>query len=143
MTVSDGKTVSIEYSLSLENGEPVDSNQGREPLTYTQGENQLIAGLEQALEGLKAGDNKKVTVSPEDGYGQLNPEALIEVPKNHLPEDAWEIGAMVTAAGPEGQEIQGRVANLAETTATIDFNHPLAGNTLYFDVTIMDVQEQP
>jgi FKBP-type peptidyl-prolyl cis-trans isomerase SlyD len=140
MIISEGKTVAITYTLTLNNGETVDSNVGEEPLTYTQGEEQLIFGLEQALIGKKAGDTFKVSVPPEDGYGTVSEEALLEVPLEHLPEDARQPGAMLTAVGPEGQELQGLVTGIGEKTATLDFNHPLAGEMLHFDVTILSVK---
>jgi FKBP-type peptidyl-prolyl cis-trans isomerase 2 len=139
MIISQGRTVAITYTLTLDNGETVDSNVGGEPLTYTQGEEQLILGLEQALEGKQAGENLKVSISPEDGYGAISEEALIEVPLAHLPEEAREPGSVLTAVGPEGQELQGVVTGVGEETATLDFNHPLAGEVLHFDVTILSV----
>lgn len=140
MKISKGKTVSIEYSLALDNGEPVDSNAGREPLTFIQGDGQIIAGLEQALEGMEAGENKTITVQPEDAYGPMKPDALIQIPKDHLPPEAWEVGAHLTAEGPQGQQIQGIVAKLEETAATVDFNHPLAGSVLHFDISVLTVK---
>ena len=140
MIISPGKTVAITYTLTLDSGETVDSNVETEPLTYTHGEEELIFGLEQALEGKQAGDTLKVSVPPEDGYGAVSDDALLEVPLDHLPEEAREAGAVLTAVGPEGQELQGVVTGIGETTATLDFNHPLAGEVLHFDVTILSVK---
>lgn len=140
MTITDGKTVAIAYTLRLENGEVVDSNVDQEPLTYVQGDEQLIFGLEQALAGKKAGDTLQVSVAPEDGYGVLSEDALIDIPLDHLPEDGRQPGAVITAVGPEGQELEGMVSAIHEQTATIDFNHPLAGQVLHFDVTILSVE---
>lgn len=139
MTITDGKTVAITYTLRLDNGEVVDSNVDQEPLTYVQGDEQLIFGLEQALEGKQAGDSLQVSISPEDGYGVLSEDALIDIPLDHLPEDGRQPGAVITAVGPEGQELEGMVSAIHEQTATIDFNHPLAGQVLHFDVTILSV----
>lgn len=140
MIISEGKTVAITYTLTLDSGETVDSNVGAEPLTYTQGEEQLIFGLEQALVGKKAGDSLKVSVPPEEGYGAVSEDALLEVPLDHLPEEARQLGAMLTAVGPEGQELQGVVTGIGETSATLNFNHPLAGEVLHFEVTILSVE---
>ncbi len=139
MTIAHGKTVAITYTLTLDNGEVVDSNVDQEPLTYVQGDEQLIFGLEQALEGKKAGDTLQVSVNPEDGYGPVSEDALIAVPLDHLPEEGRRLGAVITAVGPEGQEMEGIVTAIGEQTATIDFNHPLAGQVLHFDVTILCV----
>lgn len=143
MIISQGKTVSITYTLTLENGDTVDSNVGEEPLTYVQGNEVLIFGLEQALDGKRAGDRFQVSIPPEDAYGPFSENALVEVPIEHLPEDGREAGAMLTAVGPQGQELQGQVTRVDETTAMVDFNHPLAGQTLHFDVTIVSVKELP
>ena len=140
MIISQGSTVAITYTLTLDGGETVESNVGTEPLTFVQGEEQLIFGLEQALEGKKAGDSFKVSVAPEDGYGAVIEEALIEVPLTQLPEEARQPGAARTAVGPQGQELQGVVTEVGATTATIDFNHPLAGEVLHFEITILSVE---
>jgi len=140
MTIIAGKTVSISYTLTLNNGEMIDSNIETEPLTFTQGSNEIIPGLETALLGRKVGDTFQVSVQPEDGYGVVSDEAFIEVPKEHLPPEATEIGAQLTAVGPEGQELYGVIIAIEGTTAKLDFNHPLAGEVLHFDVTILGVQ---
>lgn len=140
MTITQGKTVAITYTLTLENGEVVDSNIDQEPLTYIQGEEQLIFGLEQALEGKKSGETLKVSIQPEDGYGAVSEDAIIEIPLDHLPEDGRQPGAVITAVGPQGQELEGMVTTIQEQSAIIDFNHPLAGQILHFDVTILSVE---
>ena len=140
MTITKGKTVALTYTLTLDNGETIDSNVDGELLTLTIGANEIIPGLENALEGRKAGDTFQVSVQPEEGYGVVSEEAFIEVPKEHLPPEAWEIGAQLTAVGPEGQELYGVVIELGEEKAKLDFNHPLAGQVLNFDVTIRSVK---
>lgn len=141
MIISEGKTVAITYTLTLDSGETIDSNVDTEPLFYTHGEEQLIFGLEQALAGRKAGENFKVSIQPEDAYGAVSEDAFIDVPLDHLPDDGRSVGARMTAVGPEGQELQGVVTAIAGTTATMDFNHPLAGRMLHFDVTVMLVAD--
>lgn len=140
MTITTGKTVSIEYTLTLENKEVVDTNVGSDPLTYVQGSSQIIPGLEKELEGMKIGDTKNVTVKPEDGYGPVIKEAIVEVKKEQLPEGACEVNAQVQAQGPDGQMLRGQVTELKDDIAIIDFNHPLAGKTLVFEVKILDIQ---
>jgi len=139
MTITQGKTVAITYTLTLENGQVVDSNVDDSPLTYVQGEEQLIFGLEQALAGKMAGDSLKVSIQPEDGYGAVSEDALIDVPLEHLPPEGRQSGAMITAVGPQGQELEGMVTAINDQSATVDFNHPLAGEVLHFDVTIVSV----
>ena len=81
MTVSAGTKVSIEYTLRLEDKAVIDTNVGSDPLTYVHGSQQIIPGLEKALEGMKMGDSKQVTIKPEEGYGRVNEEAFVEVKK--------------------------------------------------------------
>ncbi|MGC9325909.1 MAG: FKBP-type peptidyl-prolyl cis-trans isomerase [Desulfomonilia bacterium] len=139
--ITAGKNVSIEYTLRLENhSDVVDTNVGGQPLTYVQGSNQIIPGLEKALEGMKVGESKEVTVEPEEAYGPLIPEAVVEINKEQLPQEAFKVDAQVQAQGPDGDVLYGQVTKIEDDTATIDFNHPLAGKTLHFEVKVLDIQ---
>ncbi len=143
MDVSTGKQVSIEYTLTLEDKTVVDTNVGADPLTFIQGSHNIIPGLESALDGMKIGDSKQVTVTPEDAYGTVNKDALSEIEKAHIPEDSHKIGAVLQGQNPDGRVIIARVVEIKEETIMLDYNHPLAGKTLNFDVKIMDVQDGP
>lgn len=136
-TVEAGRKVSFEYTLTLPDGSVVESNVGGKPFAYEQGKGQVIPGLEKALQGLRAGDNKKVTIPPDDAYGPVRAEAQREVPIAKIPEEARKVGAMLAAEGFPGSI---RVAEVRKETALLDFNHPLAGKTLNFDVHILTVQ---
>src|SRR5262249_50777387 len=143
-TVTEGKNVSLEYTLTLDDKSVVESNVGKQPLTYTHGTQQIIPGLEKALEGLAVGDTKEVTVAPADAYGEKDPEALQEVQKQLIPPDALVVGARLQGKAPDGHMVYPRVAEIKDDTVVLDFNHPLAGKTLHFDVKILDIQqEQP
>ncbi len=109
MIISAGRTVAITYTLTLDNGDTIDSNVDDEPLTYTHGTETLIAGLEKALEGLRRGDSATVHISPEDGYGPVIEDALIEVPLDRLPPEGRTVGAQITAVSPEEHELTGVV----------------------------------
>ena len=135
--IEDGSIVSIEYKLTLDDGTEVDTNVGKEPLVYTQGEGQIIAGLEKEMIGLALGDTKTVEVSAEDGYGDVKPEALREVESDQVPEDARKEGALLMAEG-HGAPI--RVHEVREDKIVLDFNHPLAGQSLNFDVKVISVE---
>ena len=141
MTVSEGTTVSIEYTLELEDKAVVDSNVGSEPLTYVHGSRQIISGLEKALEGMKTGDRKRVTVNPDEGYGPVMQDAFVEVKKEHIPQDALQVDAQLQGQDASGRAFLARVAEIREQTVVLDFNHPLAGRTLYFDVKILDIEK--
>lgn len=138
--IANGKKVTLEYTLRLEDEAVISSNVGGDPLTYVHGDQQIVPGLEEALEGLSVGDSKQVTVAPEKGYGAVNPEEFQEAPKDQIPPDAQKVGAQLQATFPDGRQAFPRVAEVRPETVLLDFNHPLAGRTLRFDVTVMDVQ---
>ena len=143
MTVSSGKEVSIEYTLRLEDKSVVDTNVGGEPLTYTQGAQQIISGLESEVEGMAVGETKEVTVPPERGYGVMDAAAFREVDSKHVPEGARVVGAKLQGRDANGQSVYARVAQVKESTVILDFNHPLAGKTLFFEVKVLDIKEAP
>ncbi|MBI3595532.1 MAG: peptidylprolyl isomerase [Nitrospirae bacterium] len=142
ITVSAGEEISIEYTLKLEDKTTVDSNVGGEPFKFIQGEHQIITGLETALEGLKVGDTKTIKVKPEDGYGEVDPNAVQEVEKSRIPPEAMVIGTPLEGTDPSGHPIHARVREIKEKTVVLDLNHPLAGKTLLFDVKILGIQAQ-
>ena len=142
-TVTEGKNVSLEYTLTLDDKSVVESNVGKQPLTYTHGTRQIVPGLEKALEGLKVGDTKEVTVAPADAYGEKDPKALQEVQKKLIPPDALVVGTRLQGKTSDGHMVYPRVAEIKDDTVVLDFNHPLAGKTLHFDVKILDIQQEP
>ena len=140
ITISDGNVVSLEYTLTLQDKEVLDTNVGEEPLIYTQGAHQIVPGLENALAGMKAGESKQVTVAPEDGYGKVDERRIQEVPIEHIPPDARKPGIALQGKDPNGRIVRPIVREVHEHMVILDFNHPLAGKTLYFDVQVLDVQ---
>ncbi len=140
MTVSTGNEVSLEYTLTLENKEVIDTNVGGQPLTYTQGSQQIIPGLEEAIEGMTQGESKQVTVTPQRGYGEVNPKALQEIPKDQIPTEAQKVGMQLQGKDASGRIVRPRVAEVKKDTVVLDFNHPLAGKTLFFDVKVLEIK---
>jgi FKBP-type peptidyl-prolyl cis-trans isomerase 2 len=138
--IDRGSMVGIEYTLTLEDGTQVDSNVGGEALRFEQGAGRIIPGLDKELPGMKVGEAKQVTVAPEEGYGPVDPAAFSEVPLSELPEDAREPGVVLMSRDPQGQTHRLRVHKIEGDTATLDFNHPLAGKTLIFQVKILEIQ---
>ncbi len=143
MDVSTGKQVSIAYTLTLEDETVVDSNVGAEPLTFIQGSHNIIPGLESVLDGMEIGESKQVTVTPEDAYGPVNEDAVSEIEKTYIPGDSLKVGAVLQGQSPDGRVIIARVVEIMEETVMLDYNHPLAGKTLNFEVEILDVQNAP
>ncbi len=141
MCVEPRRYVSINYTLSLDSGEVVDQSEPGAPLGFVVGTGQIISGLEQALMGMEQGQFAKVTVEPEDGYGPLKEELLREIPRENFPEGLeLEPGMGFEAKGPHGPVVF-RVKSITDDSVTADFNHPLAGQRLHFDVTVEEVRE--
>jgi FKBP-type peptidyl-prolyl cis-trans isomerase SlyD len=139
-TVMNGSKVSIEYTLTLGDKKVIDTNVGEDPLTFEEGAHQVIPGMEKGLLGMKKGQTKRLVIKPEDGYGPVQKEAIRTVDLSRLPPEAQKVDAPVLANLPDGQVARGKVTAIKNGKATIDFNHPLAGKTLYFDVQILDIQ---
>ena len=143
MTVMDGNRVSIEYTLTLPDKTQVDTNVGKDPLTYTQGGQEILLALQKAILGLKVGETKSVTLSPEEGYGPVDPNALQEVNKDLIPEEARKVGTPLVVEDSSGLSQRLRVHEVKEETVVLDFNHPLAGQTLIFDVKVLKIEDSP
>ncbi len=138
--IQDGSTVSIEYTLKLDDGSTADTNAGREPLVYVQGEQQILPALEDKLLGMKADETREVTLTPEEGYGPVHEEALQTVPLDIIPEEARTVGARLVGQGPEGQPLHAVVKEINEDSAVVDLNHPLAGQKLHFSIKVLSIQ---
>lgn len=141
MKITKDCVVSIEYKLHLGDGEIVDESESGDPLEYLQGHDEIVPGLEKALEGKSKGESLKVVVSPADGYGDIDPDGVEEVPRSEFPAE-MEIkpGAILSATDPEGDEVDFLVKEVKGDTIVVDFNHPFAGKTLHFDVKVHDVR---
>lgn len=137
--IEEGKSVSVEYTLKLDDGTVVDTNVGGDPMTYKQGGSEILPALESALHGLAVGETKEVKLTADQGYGPIQPEGYQEVELDMVPEDAREVGTMLMASSPDGQQQPIRVHEVKEETIVLDFNHPLAGKALNFDVKILAI----
>jgi FKBP-type peptidyl-prolyl cis-trans isomerase 2 len=137
--IESGATVQLEYTMKDGAGAVISSNRGQPPLRYVHGKSEIPSGLERALVGLHAGDQKSVTVAPEEAFGPVDPQATAEVPKESLPAEALVVGTPLMAQAPDGGERAVRVKEVRERTVVIDLNHPLAGKTLYFDLRVLGV----
>lgn len=139
--VADGMVVSMDYTLTLDDGQVIDTSEGREPLVYLHGRGQIIPGLEKELVGMAVGASKKVSVSPDEGYGNVDPNAMQLVEHSVFPDDLeLKPGLHLQMATPEGHPLEAEVVEIKEEGVLLDFNHPLAGETLNFDVSIKDMR---
>ena len=137
--IENGKQVAIEYSVFMDDHNQIDTNVGKDPLIFLYGDHQILPALEESLQGLEVGDTKHVTLGPEDAYGTVNPNAFKEVDAKLIPEDLRFEGALLVVADEQFGEMLIRVDSLAEDKVVLDFNHPLAGKTLTFDVKVLDI----
>lgn len=139
MQIADSTVVTIDYTLTDEEGTELDSSRGGDPLTYLHGAGNIIPGLERALSGRSAGEDVSVTIAPEDAYGLRDEDLVQALPRGNFPPGPIDIGTRFRADSPDGSRVVTVVA-LDADTVTIDANHPLAGCTLHFAVSIRDVR---
>lgn len=141
MTIEKDKVVSIDYTLTGDNGETIDSSAGREPLSYIQGHQNIIPGLEKELEGKTVGDKLTAVIPPEEGYGKFQESLIQEVSKDVFQGvDKIEVG-MQFQAQMENAPVVVTVTQVEDDKVTIDGNHPLADQTLNFDVEVKNIRE--
>ena len=139
--VSDGMVVDLDYTLRVDN-EVVDTSEGRQPIKFIQGQGYIIDGLEKELYGMKAGEDKQVVIPPERGYGTVNEEAILDVPKDEFPEEIpLQKGTELKVQTQEGETMDARITSVAPDSVRLDFNHPLAGKELHFSVKVNDIRE--
>jgi len=142
MKIAKDRVVSIHYTLTDDDGKTLDSSSGGDPLSYLHGNNGLIPGLEKALEGREQGDSFKTTVAPDEGYGMPNPELVQDVPLEALSGiDGLEVGMTLQSKAPDGRVQLLVVEAIGDSTATLNANHALAGESLHFDVSVEEVRE--
>lgn len=138
--ITAGSKVKFHYTGRFESGEIFDSSDGREPLQFEAGAGGIIPGLEKNMVGMKVGEKKHVEVSPDEAYGERNEELIREIPKGPVPEGMKiEEGTMLYLKTPDGQPFPAVVKEVKEDTFVIDFNHPMAGKKLLFDVEIVEI----
>jgi len=142
LVVADDLVVRLDYTLTLDDGEAYDSSEESGPLEYLQGHGQLIPGLEQALYEMAVGDEKDVVVTPDLAYGEYDPEAIQELPRDMFPpEMELEKGMAIDLYDEEAEEeLEATVEDVDDDTVVVNFNHPLAGETLNFHVRIVGIR---
>ncbi|MFQ5610670.1 MAG: peptidylprolyl isomerase [Anaerolineae bacterium] len=139
LTVKDGLVVSLDYTLQLDDGQEIDTSAGQGPLEFLQGHGQIVPGLEQALYGMAVDEEKGVVVIPADGYGETDPDNYELVPREAFPADlelTEGMGLRMRDAN-SGQILEAYVTEIRPDGVLLNFNHPLAGETLHFHVKIV------
>lgn len=143
-TIQAGDTISVHYTGRLDTGKIFDSSEGRAPLKFTVGAGMLIKGFDQAVIGMKTGESKTFTIEPEQGYGPRNEEMFVEIPRHAIPDDLpLQPGIQVQLQSPEGHPMPATVAEIRDDAVKMDLNHFLAGETLEFDIAIVETGLEP
>ena len=138
--VKKGDTVKVHYTGKLTSGDQFDSSEGREPLEFTVGAGQMIPGFDAALPGMSVGDKKTVNIAAADGYGEVNDSAIIEFPKENVPEDMkLEPGMSLTLSDQDGNPFPVVVKEIKDEVIVLDANHFLAGKELVFDIELVEI----
>ena len=145
--VENGLYVSVDYTGTLQNGEVFDSSQGGQPLEVQMGVGQLIEGFERELMGMSLNDKKTFTLSPEDAYGQRDDSLTREFARSDFPPEIEpKVGMTIALQTPEGREIPAQITHLDDENMSVDLNHPLAGESLTFEIEVVGIsrtQTQP
>jgi FKBP-type peptidyl-prolyl cis-trans isomerase SlyD len=138
--VVDNLVVSMAYSLKVE-GEPIDATEDGETLQFIQGYGSIIPGLERAIEGMRLGDTRQITVPAEEAYGAYDPEQVIPITLSEFPEELdLETGMELEMKDKDGDTVYARILSIGKSRVKMDFNHPLAGKDLDFEITIQDLR---
>ena len=138
--IEDGTTAVVHYTGSFPDGEVFDSSDGKDPLAYQVGKQQMIPGFEQEMMGAAIGEKRDFTLTPDRAYGERSDDAIQQVPRDQFPSEMpLEIGVMMAAQTPQGP-LPFTVTEIADYVVTVDFNHQMAGKTLKFSVEVGDVR---
>lgn len=139
-SVGDDVVVSLAYTLTV-NGEVIDSSDGNDPLEFLQGHQNIVPGLERELYGMTVGQSKKISVAPIDGYGDVDMDAFLEISRNEFPDDIpLEIGVELDLRDDDGEVMSATISKVEGDMVQLDLNHPLAGETLDFDVKVVGLR---
>jgi peptidylprolyl isomerase len=140
--VETGQFVSVHYKGTLQNGEVFDTSEGRHPLEVQIGAGQIIPGFEKALMGMSLNEKKAFTLDPEDAYGQKDDSLTHSFPRKDVPAELNpEVGQTVALSSPEGQQVPAMITQVDDEKVVVDLNHPLAGQTLNFDIEVVGISD--
>lgn len=138
--IANDVMVTMDYTLTVDD-QIIDSSKENGPIQFVQGRGEIITGLERQLEGLAVGANQKITVPAEEGYGEFNEENLIDLPRAEFPESIpLELGIQLKMKDQDGRPLHARIHEITDDLVKLNFNHPLAGKELQFDVTVVDLR---
>jgi len=136
-----GDLVSVHYTGKLANGEVFDSSKDRDPLKFTLGNEELLGGFEEGVVGMKPGDTKSVTLNPEEAFGDRREDLVLELPKTEFPQHITpSVGLQLNMSSASGANLTVVITEVGENSVTLDGNHPLAGQTVVFDIELIEIK---
>ena len=142
--IENGVFVSLHYKGTFQNGEVFDTSKGRDPLEVQMGAGQLIPGLEKALVGMSLNEKKVLTIEPEEAYGHVDKSLTHSFARSDVPSEMnAEVGQVVALTSPEGQQVPAQIIEVNAEKVVVDLNHPLAGETLTFDIEVVGISSTP
>lgn len=137
-----GDVVSVHYTGKLNNGEVFDSSRDRDPMEFTLGQEELLAGFEDGVVGMKPGESRSVTLEPENAFGDRREDLLLKLPKKEFPQNITpSVGLQLKLSNASGNEMTVVVTKVGEESVTLDGNHPLSGQTVVFDIELLEIKE--
>jgi FKBP-type peptidyl-prolyl cis-trans isomerase SlyD len=138
--IADDVVVTLDYTLTVD-GEVVDSTAGIDPISFLQGYENILPGLENELYGLKIGDQKKIFITAKDAYGEIDADSIVDVPRADIPKDIpLKPGIELQVSNEDGELMDAVITSVSKDSVQLDFNHPLAGKDLSFEVTVVDLR---
>jgi len=141
ITIGPGTVVTMHFTLTMKDGPVADASEPNEPMTFTMGDGSLINGLEMAITGLKMGDKNSIELDPLNAFGFSDPDNIHYLPRDEFSEELpVDPGTVISFSTPSGDEIPGTIKEVKDDTVTVDFNHPLAGHDVIFEVDIVDIK---
>jgi peptidylprolyl isomerase len=142
--VENGVYVSLHYKGTMKNGEVFDTSKGRDPLEVQMGAGRLVPGLEKALIGMSLNEKKVLTIEPEEAYGHVDKSLTHSFARSDIPSEMNpEVGQVVALTSPEGQQTPAQIIEVDDEKVVVDLNHPLAGETLTFDIEVVGISSEP
>ena len=138
--VKKGNKIKVEYTGTLDDGTVFDTSEGKKPLEFEVGSGQIIKGFDDAVTGMKKGEEKEIKLKPTEAYGDHNPQLIKKVPRDKLPAGKEpKVGMMLALGTPDGRKFPAKITEVTDKEVTLDLNHPLAGKTLIFKIKVIEV----